>query len=126
MLKLHLPGKFSKCNPHNVANFSFISFKAVILNLFISYVFPVNVRLVPGPMRGRVEVKYNNIWGTVCDDNFDTVDGKVICKMLGYQAALATFKAPPGNFFIGLAIFFSSEKSRQGKKCSKPAQGTKG
>lgn len=62
----------------------------------------LNVRLVPGPMRGRVEVKYNNIWGTVCDDNFDTVDGKVICKMLGYQAALATFKAPPGTGAIWL------------------------
>ncbi|XP_072300377.1 uncharacterized protein marco [Eucyclogobius newberryi] len=61
-----------------------------------------NVRLVPGPTRGRVEVRNNGVWGTVCDDNFDTVDAKVICKMLGHQTALATFTAPPGTGRIWL------------------------
>ncbi|XP_078119182.1 macrophage receptor with collagenous structure [Sander vitreus] len=62
----------------------------------------VTVRLVPGKSRGRVEVKYNGVWGTVCDDNFDTVDGKVICKMLGFQTAINTFTATPGSGKIWL------------------------
>ncbi|XP_044073246.1 macrophage receptor MARCO [Siniperca chuatsi] len=62
----------------------------------------LNVRLVPGSSRGRVEVKYNGAWGTVCDDSFDTVDGKVICKMLGFQTAISTFTASPGTGRIWL------------------------
>lgn len=37
-----------------------------------------------------------SLWGTVCDDSFDTLDGTVICKMLGYQRAIAVFTASPG------------------------------
>ncbi|KAK5861608.1 hypothetical protein PBY51_022991 [Eleginops maclovinus] len=62
----------------------------------------VKVRLIPGRSRGRVEVKYNGVWGTVCDDGFDTVDGKVICKMLGFQTAISTFTASPGTGRIWL------------------------
>ncbi|XP_054471094.1 macrophage receptor MARCO [Anoplopoma fimbria] len=62
----------------------------------------LTVRLVPGQSRGRVEVKYNGVWGTVCDDSFNTVDGKVICKMLGFQTAVSTFTASPGSGRIWL------------------------
>ncbi|XP_041858530.1 macrophage receptor MARCO [Melanotaenia boesemani] len=58
---------------------------------------PVNVRLVPGKYRGRVEVFHNNLWGTICDDNFGTLDGKVICKMLGFKSIVSTFTASPGT-----------------------------
>ncbi|NP_001290274.1 macrophage receptor MARCO [Larimichthys crocea] len=61
-----------------------------------------NVRLVPSGSRGRVEVKVNGAWGTVCDDNFGTPDGKVICRMLGFQTATDTFTAPPGTGKIWL------------------------
>uniref|UniRef100_A0A8C7GPI7 Macrophage receptor with collagenous structure n=1 Tax=Oncorhynchus kisutch TaxID=8019 RepID=A0A8C7GPI7_ONCKI len=57
---------------------------------------PSNVRIVGGVTRGRVEVMWLGQWGTVCDDSFDTVDGTVLCKTLGYQRASAVFTASPG------------------------------
>ena len=37
--------------------------------------------------RGRLEVFFNNKWGTVCDDNFGQREGQVICKQLGFPNA---------------------------------------
>ncbi|XP_048747371.1 deleted in malignant brain tumors 1 protein-like [Ostrea edulis] len=40
---------------------------------------------------GRVELLHDGKWGTVCDDDFDTSDGDVICRMLGYKGAIRVF-----------------------------------
>ncbi|XP_040269003.1 macrophage receptor MARCO [Bufo bufo] len=54
------------------------------------------VRIVGGN-KGRVEVKRNGEWGTICDDSWDMNDGKVICRMLGYSKVLSTFTANAGT-----------------------------
>ena len=56
------------------------------LDLLIDYV----LRLANGTRKseGRVEIFYNDIWGTVCEFNWDLRDAIVVCRQLGYSSAL--------------------------------------
>ena len=78
----------------------------------------VKVRLVSGsnPFEGRVEVQYNDEWGTICDHNWDLNDATVICRMLGrdravYAPTRTLYGKGCGEIFFHGLICSGTEKS---------------
>ena len=50
------------------------------------------VRLIDGinKLEGRVEIQYQGIWGTICDDGWDDIDATIVCKELGFLNGTVT------------------------------------
>ncbi|XP_065120332.2 scavenger receptor cysteine-rich domain-containing protein DMBT1-like [Paramisgurnus dabryanus] len=88
-----------------------------------------NVRLVNGANQcsGRVEVLYNNQWGTVCDAGWDSADAAVVCNSLGCRTPVA---AKTGAFFgqgsgpVWLEAVGCSGNELTVKNCPSKALGT--
>uniref|UniRef100_A0A8C8WZU7 Macrophage receptor with collagenous structure n=1 Tax=Panthera leo TaxID=9689 RepID=A0A8C8WZU7_PANLE len=61
-----------------------------------------SVRIIGTSSRGRAEVYYNGVWGTICDDDWDHSDATVFCRMLGYSRGRALVNVAPGTGQIWL------------------------
>nr|NP_999650.1 scavenger receptor cysteine-rich protein precursor [Strongylocentrotus purpuratus]AAF76318.1 scavenger receptor cysteine-rich protein [Strongylocentrotus purpuratus] len=57
------------------------------------------LRLVDGTCNseGRVEILYDGVWGTICDDFWDDIDAGVVCSSLGYSSGTAVGSAEFGQ-----------------------------
>uniref|UniRef100_A0A8C6AB19 SRCR domain-containing protein n=1 Tax=Marmota marmota marmota TaxID=9994 RepID=A0A8C6AB19_MARMA len=61
-----------------------------------------HARIVGSSNRGRAEVYYNDVWGTICDDGWDNSDATVFCRMLGFSrgTALGSFGGGTGKIWL--------------------------
>ena len=65
---------------------------------------PIEVRLVGGQneSRGRIEVLYADVWGTVCSDSFTISSANVVCRELGFVGVVQIESFGPGTGQIWL------------------------
>ncbi|XP_042309050.1 deleted in malignant brain tumors 1 protein-like [Sceloporus undulatus] len=87
-----------------------------------------DLRLVNGTSHcsGRVEVFHNNIWGTICDADWDLQDVKVVCRQLGCGKASKALKGThygQGSGPIWLESVNCTGDEATLKECQKTAWG---
>ncbi|XP_028411926.1 deleted in malignant brain tumors 1 protein-like isoform X2 [Dendronephthya gigantea] len=70
---------------------------------------------------GRVEVFYNGIWGTICDDGWSMEDARVACRQLGYSDAVRNLlggQVAPGSGPIWLDVIACTGEEQNIASCS--------
>jgi len=60
------------------------------------------VRLVGGSSlyEGRLEVLYNGLWGTVCDDRFTDAAATVVCRSIGFRYVYSCDLGPREGYAV--------------------------
>ncbi|NXC72599.1 MARCO protein, partial [Anhinga anhinga] len=81
------------------------------------------IRIAGGGRRGRVEIFYQDSWGTICDDGWSTQDASVVCRMLGYNRAVSAFTASSGTGPIWLDDVNCNGREHSIFDCEKPDWG---
>ena len=68
-----------------------IAYLLLLLLLMLQYLGCTegDIRLLGGTtlLEGRVSLCKNNVWGTVCDSGWQSIDATVVCRQLGFSVA---------------------------------------
>lgn len=67
---------------------------------------------------GRLEICFNNLWGSICDDNFGNDDAKVACRQLGYTNYELSVAVSRGYFGQGQTAIHLDELQCTGTETS--------
>lgn len=92
---------------------------------------PLKFRLAGYPRKhneGRIEVFYNEEWGTICDDDFTLSNAQVLCRQLGFVGATGWAHSAKYGKGVGkmggcsprLWVYACSAGAKQGSFCTVP------
>ena len=75
---------------HCIYVYTVFHLNAILQSMFADQTTSVRLVTADGASsnEGRLELYYNNTWGTVCDEGWNITDAHVVCRMLGYPFAL--------------------------------------
>ncbi|KAK3711285.1 hypothetical protein QZH41_015006 [Actinostola sp. cb2023] len=81
----------------------------------------VKVRLVNGSdhLEGLLQIYHDGVWGTICDDGWDYLEAKVLCKQLnlGVQSSRPLTTIPKGFGRIWLDDMFCTGRENSLEEC---------